>query len=51
MKASIVSTEADQVQKEIVNLVRTQDIRKLVIGALPEYALPSISFHLIFSIM
>lgn len=36
VKASIVSTEADQVHKEIVNLVRTQDIRKLVIGALPD---------------
>lgn len=38
VKASIIATEADQVHKEIVNLVSTKDIKKLVIGAAPEYA-------------
>ncbi|XP_061358624.1 U-box domain-containing protein 33-like isoform X2 [Gastrolobium bilobum] len=36
VKASIIVTEADQVQKGIVDLVIRNNIRKLVIGAVPE---------------
>ncbi|CDP09046.1 unnamed protein product [Coffea canephora] len=36
VKASIVTSEADQVQLEIVNLVSRHDIKKLVIGAIPD---------------
>ncbi|KAE9585711.1 putative protein kinase RLK-Pelle-RLCK-IXb family [Lupinus albus] len=36
VKASIIMTEADQVQKGIVDLVMRHHIRKLVIGAVPE---------------
>lgn len=37
VKASIFITEADEVQKGIVNLVNLHSIRKLVVGAIPEY--------------
>ncbi|KAL3530745.1 hypothetical protein ACH5RR_010067 [Cinchona calisaya] len=36
VKASIITSEADQVQTEIVNLVSRHDIKKLVIGAIPD---------------
>ena len=36
VKASILTIEADQVQKGIVDLVNRHGIRKLVIGAMPE---------------
>lgn len=37
VKASIITAEAGEVQKEIVNLVNLHTIRKLVVGAIPEY--------------
>lgn len=37
VKASIITTEADEVQKGIINLVNLHTIRKLVVGAIPEY--------------
>lgn len=36
VKASIIRAEADQVQKGIVDLVIGHNIRRLVIGAIPE---------------
>ncbi|KAF5930872.1 hypothetical protein HYC85_031745 [Camellia sinensis] len=36
VKASVIVTEASQVQKEIVDLVNKRGIRKLVMGAVPE---------------
>lgn len=36
VKASVIVTEASQVQKEIVDLVNKHGIRKLVMGAVPE---------------
>ncbi|KAK6163204.1 hypothetical protein DH2020_000068 [Rehmannia glutinosa] len=36
VKASILTTESDEVQKGIVNLVNRHGIRKLVVGAIPE---------------
>jgi len=36
VKASSVISEADQVQKGIVDLVTVHNISKLVIGAIPE---------------
>ncbi|KAK6142129.1 hypothetical protein DH2020_006997 [Rehmannia glutinosa] len=36
VKASIITTESDEVQKGIVNLVNRHSIRKLVVGAIPE---------------
>ena len=36
VKASSVIGEADQVQKGIVDLVTVHNVRKLVIGAIPE---------------
>lgn len=37
VKASIIIIEADDVQKGIVNLVNLHSIRKLVVGAIPEF--------------
>ncbi|CAI9108094.1 OLC1v1007613C1 [Oldenlandia corymbosa var. corymbosa] len=36
VKASILTSESDQVQNEIVNLVSRHDIKKLVMGAVPD---------------
>ncbi|KAL8501716.1 hypothetical protein ACS0TY_021004 [Phlomoides rotata] len=36
VKASVITTEADEVQKGIVNLVNLHTIRKLVVGAIPD---------------
>ncbi|KAK3206252.1 hypothetical protein Dsin_020298 [Dipteronia sinensis] len=36
VKASIITTEADQVHKEIVELMNKHAIRKLVMGAVPD---------------
>ncbi|KAK6142152.1 hypothetical protein DH2020_006963 [Rehmannia glutinosa] len=37
VKASIITTESDEVQKGIVNLVNRHGIRKLVVGAIPDF--------------
>lgn len=36
VKASIVTIEADQIHKGIVDMVNEHNIKKLVIGAIPE---------------
>lgn len=45
VKASIITAEAGEVQKEIVNLVNLHTIRKLVVGAIPEYVSLSPCVH------
>lgn len=37
VKASVITTEADKVQKGIVNLVNLHAVQKLVVGAITEY--------------
>ncbi|KAI3450410.1 hypothetical protein Pfo_007075 [Paulownia fortunei] len=37
VKPSIITSEADEVQKGIVNLVHLHTIRKLVVGAIPDF--------------
>ncbi|CAI9770511.1 unnamed protein product [Fraxinus pennsylvanica] len=37
VKARVITTEADEVQKGIVDLVNTHSIKKLVIGAIPDF--------------
>lgn len=37
VKARVITTEADEVQKGIVDLVNKHGIKTLVIGAIPEY--------------
>ncbi|KAG8387827.1 hypothetical protein BUALT_Bualt02G0061600 [Buddleja alternifolia] len=37
VEASVLTTEADEVKKGIVNLVNVHSIRKLVVGAIPDF--------------
>lgn len=39
VKASVITIEADEVQKGIVDLVVRHAIKKLVIGSIPMYAI------------